>query len=904
MKSRISTSPNRDGNAVQRFFSLGLQNPVFRYGAWILFILLVIRLTYVGFPGLPVPQPGSKATNYYVAPRALTCEKPNPALETEMEKAKEQVSPYYSVDKSYFSDRKLQLRTARDRLVEAFDTMNTVERKIRANDRRKGRNDRALRKSPFYKAAEPEEVASSGSEKVSREETLARLEKSREEIREYVLGIIHVILPNPRSQGHVAIYEALKADPTLIPALFDAVAMNLDEVDDWLIVETYDVNFDRDRARGIVLVVDGQRERHLKDSDQLYSYSNAIQTVRSDFQRQTVRQNFPRLARNTVLSGFAEELVLTSLRSNLRKDERLTQRALQQVLKGLPKTVPVEFSQSQTIVALGETVVPWQAQCVAKFSSHSGGGKGLGDLMGVPISTLFLLLGITLLALVSAFILKRFASRFVATRELSDKDYLAIAVLLVLHLSLIRLFLFFAGILTVSYPELGRATLLTACPVALAPMVLNILMGPRVSLLGTLFLLVMTSMIVLMSGPEMLSGNFPGYSTLYMLMVSLVGIWVTRHVARRGAYVLAGGAVGLAGVGFWIIVLLLEGGQVPTGHSLQLSMASVISGAFTYIFLMSLTPIFEYVWDYTTDSRLVELASTDHEALKELSREAPGTYQHSMWIATLVEDAAEAIGANALLSRVGAYYHDLGKLVAHQEKDNRPAGDSPLFFAENQSPGSNPHDHLPAKVSARIIKRHVAQSTQMIRKYRLGKMVHDLAEQHHGTTFLEHFYNKALLEAKETGESVDQRDFRYPGPKPQSKEAALLMLADSIEAAVRALPQHTEESITGRVEEIFNRRIQDGQLDESGMTFGDVGVAQQSFVKTLVSMYHARPEYLKAKQDEQTVRLKRDELLSEDEDTLEVDGKGAADAPTQPRLNESVKGLEETPDETLPSEEK
>ena len=330
---------------------------------------------------------------------------------------------------------------------------------------------------------------------------------------------------------------------------------------------------------------------------------------------------------------------------------------------------------------------------------------------------------------------------------------------------------------------------------------------------------------------------------------------------------MAGTAYAGAGILFWLIVLLVEGGQVPTPHALQLLIATIASGAVSYILLISLMPLFEYLWDYTTDSRLIELSSTEHPALKELSRRAPGTYQHSLWIATLVEEAAEAIAANPLLAKVGAYYHDLGKLAAAAESGlPRGATDSPLFFAENQAMGSNPHDHLSPHVSARILRKHVELSIKMIRKYRLGRRVEDIAAQHHGTSLMLHFYNKARLIAEEEGTEVVEIDFRYPGPKPQSKEAALVMLADSVEAAVRALPHHTEERISERVSDLVAKRRTDAQLDESTLTFGDVQRVEDSFVKTLVSMYHARPEYLGDRPDEKTVRLRREELEGTDDD--------------------------------------
>jgi len=872
-----SQSTVSDDEGMKAYFTLGLENPILKYGSWVLFILLVIRLSFVGFAGVIVPEIGERATAYYVAPRSLACEKPNPNYGTLVDKAKREVSPIYVVDNSHLEERQKLLRRVELELVAAVEGLHQLDRQLKGLDRKEKVSERHVKDSPFYKDDNKavEKVDDTGRTKEERKTLLEDVKQTEENARRLMSTVATGLSPEQLS----VLLDTFMKDGNLLKYSFRAAGVSIDECQAWFIVETLDLAFQRDRSEGIVLDKRGDR---LAEAQTVYSYLDAVDRVRSKLVVKVITENFPRLTGSKSLAYFVTQIVVATVKANLRKDRNRTEQAMQERLASVPETIAVEFAQGQSIVALGETVEEWQADCIGRFSVKTVGRAGLGNFMGVPVPSLLLFFGIALLVILGSLALRGFSQRIFYDRKLTHGDYLALGVLLVLHLSLVRLFLFGAGVFSLTYPAVSKGTMLTACPVALAVMLISILMGARVAFLSLLFLVLTTSIVVVQSGPELLSGNFSPYYVLYMICVSLAGIWVTRRVARRGGFFVAGTVSAAAGMLFWLIVFLVEGGQVPINHAGQLAVASIASGALAYILLISLAPLFEYLWDYTTDSRLVELSSSEHPALKELSRRAPGTYQHSLWIATLVEEAADTIGANPLLAKVGAYYHDLGKLAAASES-GLPGGatDSPLFFAENQAMGNNPHDNLPPVVSARILRKHVELSIKMIRKYRLGKKVEDIAAQHHGTSFMEHFYNKATLAAREDGSKVDDADFRYPGPKPRSKEAALVMLADSVEAAVRALPQHTEENIRKRVQEIVRKRRVDGQLDESTLTFGDVRAIEASFIKTLISMYHARPEYITSRPNDMTVQLRRavrerDAVLSLDEDTQEIRRRGLA----------------------------
>jgi putative nucleotidyltransferase with HDIG domain len=862
-----------------RYLVLGFENPLLTYGCWTLFVLLVIRLCFVGFAGVLVPEVGETATSYYVAPRTLSCDKPNPNFDAMVAKVKSEVNPVYSLRNAHFEARDRLLKSTEVKIAADLEGLRQLDRQLRELESGKGEEARPVKESPFLHSPGP--TAAEEAEKDKREATRHQLKENRNQTAEHAKGQILAIAPDLTKQQQGALLDLFKQREDLMTDSFRAAGVALDEVRKWIVVEARDPSFTVDQGRGIRIAQEGSM---LDPTTRVYSLLEAWDQVRGGLVAKVISENFPKLKKWNVPEAFVTRIIINSVKANFHRDERKSKEVLDEMLSKVPQTVSMDFNQGQTIVALGEKVEDWQASCISRFAVKTVGRAGLGNIMGVPLPSLFLFLGIALLLLGGALALRGFAVRVFNDRRLVGGDYLAIGVALVMHLALVRLFLFGASVFSLNFPAVSKSTMLTASPVAMAAMLVCVLLGVRAAFLAMLFVLLATSVIVVQSGPEMLSGDFPPYYMLYVVSVTLTGMWLTRKVTRRGGFFRAGMGSALVGLLFWGVVYLIEGGQVPWNHLGQLVVATLASGALSYILLISLAPLFEYLWDYTTDSRLIELSSSEHPALKELSKRAPGTYQHSLWLATLVEEAAETIGANALLAKVGAYYHDLGKLAAAAEMGLPKGGtESPLFFAENQAMGTNPHDHLPPVVSARVVKKHVELSIKMIRKYRLGKKLEDIAAQHHGTSLIEHFYNRALADAEATHGKVEEADFRYPGLRPQSKEAALVMLGDTVEAAVRALPQHSEESIRKRVEELVKKRRTDGQLDESSLTFGDVKKVEGSFIKTLISMYHARPEYLRSRQEESTVRIDRPLIppgspAAEESDTQRLIRRGVLDS--------------------------
>jgi putative nucleotidyltransferase with HDIG domain len=262
--------------------------------------------------------------------------------------------------------------------------------------------------------------------------------------------------------------------------------------------------------------------------------------------------------------------------------------------------------------------------------------------------------------------------------------------------------------------------------------------------------------------------------------------------------------------------------------------AALIGGILVGIIATGFLPLIEMAFGYTSDIKLLELANLDQPLLKDLMLRAPGSHHHSVIVSNMVEACAGQINANPLLAKVAAYYHDIGKMR------------KPLYFIENQMGGENKHEKLAPSMSALILISHVKNGVELARKHKLGRDIIDIIRQHHGTSLITYFYEKAKTQEEKKGGKlgkVNDENFRYPGPKPQTKEAGLVMLADFVEAASRSLVDPTAARIKGMVQKIINRVFSDGQLDECELTLKDLDAIAKSFNKTLSGIFHHRIEY-------------------------------------------------------------
>lgn len=274
---------------------------------------------------------------------------------------------------------------------------------------------------------------------------------------------------------------------------------------------------------------------------------------------------------------------------------------------------------------------------------------------------------------------------------------------------------------------------------------------------------------------------------------------------------------------------LYQPSNLVTG--LQRTAAIAVNGLFTFLFVFLFTPLLEKLFHHSTNMTFLRLTDFNHPLLRKLQEVAPGTYHHSLMVAALAEKAASEIGANALLCRCCALYHDVGKMK------------NPNYFTENQQ-GDNPHRDQPPSVSVMILKSHISEGLLLAKRYHLPRVIWDMMRQHHGTFLMQYFYKKALL-IKTENETVDEAAFRYDGPKPQTKEAAVLFLSDAVEASSRSLEQPTEEAIETLIKSIVKDREDDGQLNDSALTLKDLEIIRKTFSETLTTMLHRRISYNK-----------------------------------------------------------
>jgi putative nucleotidyltransferase with HDIG domain len=360
-------------------------------------------------------------------------------------------------------------------------------------------------------------------------------------------------------------------------------------------------------------------------------------------------------------------------------------------------------------------------------------------------------------------------------------------------------------------------------PVAFGSILLTILMDKHVAffqavqitLLGALF-----------------SQSDPLAHALVGTVGALVGILAVGRVESRTDIYRAGIYVSMGNM-LTIMALKLTDGAGLLERQVWLDVTlGAGNGLLTSILVTGALPLFENLFGVLTPLKLLELSNPNHPLLKRLLVEAPGSYHHTIFVANLCEAGAEAIGADHILARVGAYYHDIGKVKR------------PYFFVENQFGGENPHDKLPPSLSALIITSHVKDGVEMAREARLPREIIDFITEHHGTMLVSYFYHMASKAGQ--SEYVLEDDFRYDGPKPRSKETAILMLADGCEASVRAMHQKsplTLEQIEAQVRRIFEDRLKQGQLEECDLTFRELEILVKTFVRVLSGVHHTRIEY-------------------------------------------------------------
>ncbi|EES90748.1 HD family phosphohydrolase [Clostridium botulinum] len=355
-------------------------------------------------------------------------------------------------------------------------------------------------------------------------------------------------------------------------------------------------------------------------------------------------------------------------------------------------------------------------------------------------------------------------------------------------------------------------------PLACVPMLFTLLINYKVSMTYNIFNCILISAAV----------QFNIEITLLAILNGILGAMALKKLQQRNDILYVSIFIGAMSV-----VLTLTVGFLLSNNVLEVlkkSGFSFIGSVTSAILTVGFLPFFESTFDIVTTIKLLEISNPNHPVQKRLLLEAPGTYHHSVLVANLAEVAAEQVGGNPVLARVSAYYHDIGKIKR------------PMFFKENQLGAENPHDKISPNLSTLIITSHVKDGVEIAKEYKLPQVIKDAIEQHHGTSLVKYFYITAKNNS-EKPEEVKEEDFRYQGPIPESKEVAILMLADSVEAAVRSISEPTKGKIEEMVNNIIKARFNEGQLDNCDLTLKDLEKIRKSFLKTLSGIYHQRIEY-------------------------------------------------------------
>ena len=393
-----------------------------------------------------------------------------------------------------------------------------------------------------------------------------------------------------------------------------------------------------------------------------------------------------------------------------------------------------------------------------------------------------------------------------------------LSTVLLLQILMFQLFAYISNLISYSSPDFPKTAVIFGVPFAFASVMSAVLVDFEISFL--------ISILVAVSAWLTVDSSVHSYLTVYIFVGSIVSIVALLKEKTRADIIKSGFYMSLSNIAMIGIFYMFNGSELNRGIIFDL-LFGVGGGIISFIMVSGLLPVFEYVFNITTDIKLLELGNLNNSLLKDLAIKAPGTYHHSIVVSSLAEAAASQVGANSLIAKVGSYYHDIGKIK------------NPMYFVENQTDGINPHDKLKPSISALIIKNHVKYGLEIAKKHRLGSYIMDMIAQHHGTSLIKYFYNKA----KENSLDPKEEDFRYPGPKPQTKEAGIVMIADEVEAASKTLSNPTVSHLSDFVRDITNRIFLDGQLDECELTLRDLNLIIDSFVNVLVGIFHHRIEY-------------------------------------------------------------
>lgn len=517
---------------------------------------------------------------------------------------------------------------------------------------------------------------------------------------------------------------------------------------------------------------------------------------------------------------LAHQLMVPNLTFNRKETFERRQKARDSVIPDM-----VSIKKNQVLVNAGIVIQSHHVMVLNEIADRQAERKQ--GFLAIVAGALFLILIINLFGYL----------RNVTTFRLKilNKDIAAMGIVTLFSVFLVKIFLFLADANSLdavsgSWPA---AVFMFGAPIVAGPMLVGLLIysGEIVLLYTILHALVLSVMIDM---------NF-----MFFVVALAAGLTAARWIQsckKRNDIYWSGVKAGLVASAVILCELILtrSSERELMADILWLVPAGFIGGVLSAIVAMILIPVLESLFNYTTDVKLLELSNLNHPLMQEMVVKAPGTYHHSLAVGSMVEAGANAIGANSLLGKVMAFYHDIGKMEHSQ------------YFVENQRPGYNPHDHISPYMSKTVLVAHVKDGAEIGLRFKLGQPIIDGITQHHGTTLISYFYNKAMEEQGDDAPDIEESEFRYPGPKPQFREAGLLMLADSIEAAARSMDEPTTARLQNLVKNIIQSKFIDGQLDECNLTMRELALVEEAFKRVLIGIYHHRIDYPHMKDGVQT----------------------------------------------------
>ncbi|HZM86797.1 MAG TPA: HDIG domain-containing protein [Blastocatellia bacterium] len=495
---------------------------------------------------------------------------------------------------------------------------------------------------------------------------------------------------------------------------------------------------------------------------------------------------------------------------NLEYNETETEKRKAQMREGIPPAM-LTVGRGNPIVSSGQTVTLAQSLLLAEASRHRPIGQRAIEFAGTIIIVMLLLL-----------VLWQYMIRYQHQHLRVRTHFLLQIACFVVTLGLARLFFTFASAMSqwsTHTPFNSPTGYRYLAPLAVGAVMVTILTDAHAAFIFSAILSVFVGVF---------SGDV--YLATFTLMSSAGAIYHLQKCRDRTALVAAGLWIGAINAATTLALDLLGANEPALGLLLFDGFCGFVGGALATMAASILMPLFEWLFSITTAIKLLELSNLNLPLLKQLAERAPGTYHHSIMVGLLAEAGAEAVGGDALFARVACYYHDIGKSVR------------PSYFVENQSYMDNRHDRLSPKMSSIVLANHVKQGIEIARQHRLPPRIIDIIPQHHGTGLMKFFYYKARRDAEDTSTALEQ-EFRYPGPKPKTKEAAIIMIADSAEAAARTVDEPTPGKLRNMVDMIIGRLRDDGQFDDCDINFRDLRVVAESFVKVLMGIHHHRIAY-------------------------------------------------------------